>query len=251
MLNGDVFDFAGEAQHDAVRILDAHPRLASALERFVAGEGRHMVFLVGASDHDLATPGSTDAVGLRATYGADIAMAADLRIATGAGERIVRVEHGSRFGTDNDSNDEARAEAERLIGEGHAGLVTGSTHNPELIWLGDGFYANTGSGGVVVRSRSRRWGLPPVSIEERQLSWVELEAGADLHARLLYSRVDISDRSLGERITVRPNAEPVPKPVVVSAFPGGSDWPAPVYAGPRAGGERVDRLAPSSPSPEY
>ena len=50
--------------------------------------------------------------------------AAELRIATGAGERLVRVEPGERFGPDND---EARAEAERLIGDGYAGLITGHT----------------------------------------------------------------------------------------------------------------------------
>ncbi len=230
VLNGDVFDFADETQHDAVRIIDAHPRLASALERFVGGEGRHMVFLAGTSDHDLATPGSKGAHELQAKYGATIALAADLRIATGTGERRVRVEHGSRFGSGDSGNDEARSEAERLIGEGHAGLVTGSTHNPELTRLGSGFYANNGSAGVVVRTRARRWGLSTISADERQLSWVELEAGADLHARLLYSRVDTSNRSLIHRITERPGPEPVPKPAVVSAFPGGSDWPAPVYA---------------------
>ncbi len=230
VLNGNAFDSTGDARHDAVRILDAHPRLASALERFVAGEGGHMVILAGTSDHDLAAPGSKGAAGLRAKYGADIALAAELRIATGVGERIVRVEHGNRFGSDDDGNDDARSEAERLIGDGHAGLVTGSTRKPELTWLGNGFYANNGSGGVVVRPQARRWGLPTVLVEERQLSWVELEAGADLHARLLYSRVDISNPSLSQRIALRPSPEPVPKPAVVSTFPGGNDWPTPVYA---------------------
>src|SRR3954447_21315571 len=50
VLNGDVFDLADEGHHDAVRILDVHPRLASALERFAAGDGRHMLFLCGVTD---------------------------------------------------------------------------------------------------------------------------------------------------------------------------------------------------------
>ena len=39
----------------------------------------------------------------------------------------MRVEHGSRFGHDND---DARSEAERLIGAGYAGLVTGTPTSP-------------------------------------------------------------------------------------------------------------------------
>jgi lysylphosphatidylglycerol synthetase-like protein (DUF2156 family) len=216
LLNGGVFDLADDPAPHARRILDAHPRLSAALGRFASGDGRRVVFLV--ETHQAVRP----EIGT-----ADFARAAELRIATGAGERLVRVEPGQRFGPEND---EARSEAERLIGNGYAGLITGHTSRPELASLGNGFYANNGSGGIVVRPRSRRWGLPSVQVAERQISWVELEAGADLHARLLYSRVDISGRSLGERITSRPGPEPVPKPAVVSAFPGGRDWPAPVYA---------------------
>ena len=72
-------------------------------------------------------------------------LAVRLRITTGAGQRLVRVEHGSRLG---DDNDQPRSEAERLIGGGFAGLVTGHTHDPELTSLGSGFYANTGSCGT-------------------------------------------------------------------------------------------------------
>jgi lysylphosphatidylglycerol synthetase-like protein (DUF2156 family) len=238
VFNGDVFDFEEDGPQDPGRIIDAHPRLAAALERFAATDGRRMVFLAGSNDSGLASPGSKPANVLHDRYGAATASVVQLRIATGAGERLVRVEHGSRFGNENDG---ARSEADRLILQGHAGLVTGSTHNPELTWLGKGFYANSGSCGVVMRPRSRRWGLPSVSVAERQLSWVELEAGADLHARLLYSRADLSEPSFGERLTVRRSPESVPKPAVVAAFPGGSDWPAPVYA--ELGRRRTRRLA--------
>jgi lysylphosphatidylglycerol synthetase-like protein (DUF2156 family) len=239
VFNGDVFEFEDDAPHDPGRIIDAHPRLAASLERFAATEGRRMVFLAGTSDSELATPGTKPAAVLEARYRARVACAVQLRIATGAGERTVRVEHGSRFGQDND---EARSEAERLVDHGLAGLVTGSTHNPELTWLGNGFYANSGSCGVVMRPRQRRWGLQDISVAERQLSLVELEAGADLHARLLYSHVDVSEPSLGKRLTLRRSPETVPKPAVVAAFPGGSDWPAPpVYS--ELGRRRTRRLA--------
>ncbi len=207
VLNGDVFDFADDAPQDPGRILDAHPRLAAALVQFASGEGRRVVFIVGTSDCTLVETGSRGAAVLRTRYDADVALAVRLRITTGAGQRLVRVEHGSRLG---DDNDQPRSEAERLIGGGFAGLVTGHTHDPELTSLGSGFYANTGSCGTVVRPRQRRWGLSSVPVVERQLAWVELEAGADLHARLLYSRIDLSATFTGrsDHHTTGPGSRP-------------------------------------------
>jgi lysylphosphatidylglycerol synthetase-like protein (DUF2156 family) len=223
VFNGDTFDFSDDTQRDPGRILSAHPRLGAALERFAEGERRTVLFLGGAHDAALSPAG---AAMLAKRYGATLATAAELHIATGVGERIVRVEHGDRFGA---TNDDARSEAERLIRDGCAGLVTGSTHRPELTSLGRGFYANSGSCGSIVRVRARRFGLAPRPVAERQLSWVELEAGADLHVRLLYARSDESAGSLWDRLTLEPGPPSLPRPTVVSAFPGGSDWPALVY----------------------
>ena len=58
------------------------------------------------------------------------------------------------------SNAAAREEAARLVATGHAGLVTGHTHEPEISQIGAGFYANTGCGTEVVRARKARFGLP-------------------------------------------------------------------------------------------
>ena len=93
VFNGDVFDFADETQHERGSRPRRAPPAPSALERFVAGEGRHMVFLAGTASTTVRLPGARAALELRAKYGAAIALAADLRIATGAGERRVRVEH--------------------------------------------------------------------------------------------------------------------------------------------------------------
>ncbi len=223
VFNGDTFDFSDDTQRDPVRILNAHPRLGAALERFAAGGQRTVVLLTGEHDGELASVGGG---ALAKRYAAVVAAAAELRISTGAGERIVRVEHGDRFGS---TNDDARSEAERLIRDGCAGLVTGSTHCPELTSLGRGFYANSGSCGQIVRVRARRFGLSPRPVAERQLSWVELEAGADLHVRLLCARNDESAGSIWERMTLEPGPPTLPRPTVVSAFPGGSDWPALVH----------------------
>src|SRR4051794_26703317 len=138
--NGDVFDFAEDTQRDPGRIIDAHPRLAASLARFAAAPGRRIVVLVGTSDALLATDEKAAQV-LRGRYHAEIGCSAELHIETGAGERAVRIEHGTALAT----NDGAHAEAERVIAAGGAGLISGATHAPELATLGNGFYANCGS----------------------------------------------------------------------------------------------------------
>jgi lysylphosphatidylglycerol synthetase-like protein (DUF2156 family)/UDP-2,3-diacylglucosamine pyrophosphatase LpxH len=368
VFNGDVFELLLDTQRNPCRIIDAHPRLAASLERFVAGDGRRIIVLAG--NHDGALAWDERAVnGLRGRFHAELGLAAELRVETGAGVRVVRVEHGNRFDSFNrfidprnpvdtpighhvvcdvlprfdvertpwlegiaeladpsdtpafvasrlayrrlakhlwwlvtpllmalvlavaffaadlarqhhrvrpllslsarlailgtitiadvvlvgllfyfvmrrsfralseldvgehhrTPNDEPRAEAERIIDAGGSGFITGHTHQPELSSLRHGFYANCGSGGGHVRRRAAKLGLPPVFLRERQLSWVELEAGADLHVRLMYSRIDLSGAPILERLAVRPAPEPIVKPAVVAIHPGGADWPVQVY----------------------
>ena len=57
-------------------------------------------------------------------------------------------------------NAPARTEAARLVTEGYAGMVSGHTHEPELSVVGQGFYANTGSGTASVVPRRSRFRLP-------------------------------------------------------------------------------------------
>ena len=53
-----------------------------------------------------------------------------------------------------------RAEAARLVTQGYAGMISGHTHEPELSVVGNGFYANTGSGTASVVGRKSRLRLP-------------------------------------------------------------------------------------------
>lgn len=138
-------------------------------------------------------------------------------------------------------NEGPRAAARELITNGWAGLVTGHTLCAELANLGAGFYANCGAAAEVVVERPSRGGLPPVFLARRQLSWVELEAGADLHARLLYGSTDLGKATLLERLVggrheAAPRAPegtaspaqslPPSHPTVVASFPGAGSWPA-------------------------
>ncbi|HET9078309.1 MAG TPA: phosphatidylglycerol lysyltransferase domain-containing protein [Acidimicrobiales bacterium] len=132
-----------------------------------------------------------------------------------------------------DPNDPARAAARELVISGHAGLVTGQTCRPELAHLGSGFYANAGTGSDVVTEHPTRLpglGLPSVFLAHRTLSWVELEAGNELHVRLLHSRQELPGAGLLERLLAdRPAGSPGGelRPAVVATFPQGSGWPRP------------------------
>jgi lysylphosphatidylglycerol synthetase-like protein (DUF2156 family) len=138
-----------------------------------------------------------------------------------------------------EANDEARDEARALVTAGCAGLVTGHTMQAELTHLGRGFYANTGASTEVVEECPARLGMPPVFLHHRQVSWVELEAGADLHVRLLQSHLDLPGRSLVERLAARRRPTREGRPAVVAAFPQGASWP--VAVDPRLRVRRVRR----------
>ncbi len=132
-----------------------------------------------------------------------------------------------------DPNEAPRAQARTLVTSGYAGLITGHTCRPELAHLGHGFYANAGAGADVVTEypcRIAGIGLPSVFLGHRILAWVELEAGNDLHVRLLHARQDLPGSSFIERIMAK--REPISGPSdlradVVATFPQGQAWPRP------------------------
>lgn len=135
------------------------------------------------------------------------------------------------------ANDAARAEAARLVTSGMAGLVTGHTLTSELRSLGPGFYANCGAATDVLAERPARLALPSVFSKERRCGWVELEGGAELHVRLLYSASPSASATIVERLVARrrgtsPTAAPASANTagserlgVVASFPHGPWWP--------------------------
>ncbi|HZU81077.1 MAG TPA: phosphatidylglycerol lysyltransferase domain-containing protein, partial [Acidimicrobiales bacterium] len=87
-----------------------------------------------------------------------------------------------------------------------------------------------------------RLGLPPVFLEHRQTSWMELETGAELHTRLLMARNDTSDGTVLERLVARYRRVHDSYPVVVAAHPHGTSWPpAPDLGSLRRRSRRVRR----------
>lgn len=124
------------------------------------------------------------------------------------------------------SNDEARGAAVALVAAGDAGLVTAHTRRAELTDLGGGaFYANCGTAGRVVERLRTRAGMPPVYGARLRCSWVELEAGADLHVRLWHGARELPERTVLERLATSRHERPVWPPVEVAKHPGTVTWP--------------------------
>jgi hypothetical protein len=87
----------GGANPDVARAaLAAHPLLVRVVREFAAGPGRRVLYLPGARDGRVAWDPAV-AKALREALGAEIALAAELTIQTGAGPRTVRVEPGHQL----------------------------------------------------------------------------------------------------------------------------------------------------------
>jgi lysylphosphatidylglycerol synthetase-like protein (DUF2156 family)/UDP-2,3-diacylglucosamine pyrophosphatase LpxH len=122
-------------------------------------------------------------------------------------------------------NATVRAEAARLISEGHAGLITGHTHEPEISQVGPGFYANTGCATEVVRARKARCGLPTPFLAVRRLSMIELQAGAVLSVSLSLAERPVGQPSVLERLVLAPERARPTTLEVVGRLPDAATWP--------------------------
>jgi lysylphosphatidylglycerol synthetase-like protein (DUF2156 family) len=140
------------------------------------------------------------------------------------------------------ANDAVRDWARALGAQGYAGLVSGATLQAELTHLGPGFFACAGAAGEVVEEHHGRLGMLPVFLACRQLAWVELETGAELHARLLLTQSELPGATLIERMAARDRQVHDTHPVVVAAYPYGASWPpAPDLSAVRSRSRRVRR----------
>ncbi len=140
---------------------------------------------------------------------------------------------GITVGADrSDPNAGVRTAARSLVTEGCRGLVTAHTGRAELTPLGEGFYANAGCAGEIVSevpSRAPGLNLPSVFLPSEQISWLELEAGSDVHARLVHGRRQLPGATWLERLAARRVAERPGTDLhveVVATFPGDAAWPS-------------------------
>ncbi len=128
-------------------------------------------------------------------------------------------------GDETAANDAARDVARQLADQGYAGLVTAATFEPELTHLGVAFYANVGASTEVTEEHRGRLGLPPVFVAAQQVSWVELETGAELHVRLMLGRRQLPSPSRLEALATRGRVPGTLRPELVASHPSGESWP--------------------------
>lgn len=81
-------------------------------------------------------------------------------------------------------NDLPRTRASEEVKKGNLGVVTGHTHRPEVTKIGQGFYANSGSGTKIVMAAKAKFGLPKTYIAKNQLSWIEIFYAENLEVKL-------------------------------------------------------------------
>ena len=124
---------------------------------------------------------------------------------------------------------DALDEARRVTEGGGGGLIVGGRLRAELTHLGPGFFACPGGTTEVVREEQGRLGLPPVFHHHRQLSWIELESGADLHVRLLLADADLPHATRFERLVSTHAAMKGHRaglhPALAAGWPRGGSWP--------------------------
>ncbi|HEX3461087.1 MAG TPA: phosphatidylglycerol lysyltransferase domain-containing protein [Acidimicrobiales bacterium] len=117
-----------------------------------------------------------------------------------------------------------RAEASRLVAEGYAGMISGHTHQPELSVVGNGFYANTGSGTESTVAQPSRWRLPKPYVSARRFSYVEILAGDVLIVRLYLRETPTRDQVLLERLAIAHVRHGQTTTQMVASLPNGPTW---------------------------
>jgi lysylphosphatidylglycerol synthetase-like protein (DUF2156 family) len=124
-------------------------------------------------------------------------------------------------------NDAPRGVAVGLAAGGGAGLITGHSGLAELTDLGSGaFYANCGTASRTVDRVETRGGFPAVYAARLRCSWVELEAGSELRARLWHGARDLPERTFLERLATRGRMSACWPPSEVAEHPGTVTWPS-------------------------
>ena len=145
------------------------------------------------------------------------------------------------------SLDAARA----ALANGAVGYVSSGALDASLTHLDIGFFAEVGASAGVVREHRGVLGLPPVFLDHRLETALEIETGADLHVRLLVRDQPLAAESRPERLAAgEPVAEIAPDPTglrQVASWPVGGAWPPPPdLAATQRRARRVRRIGAAS-----
>lgn len=133
------------------------------------------------------------------------------------------------------TNDSGRARARDLVAEGFSGLITCDTLQEELTHLDKGFFANVGANTEIVEEIPAHMGLPSAFSPQLQLSWIELEPGSEVHARLLVGHERLGTATRLERVSTWRPSQHAPEPAAPTPL-------APCATEPAPGGSRAKPL---------
>lgn len=187
--------------------------VAELIEMLDAWDGVGVFVIVGGAIDNARLKAAVDAFGK--AEGRSVVVVEhglDVIVTTGAGEHRVRVER-----------DATEPRIRELLSAAYDGVIT-SSETPSFENRGTTFVAMTGRVGEGRDRRGAHLILPDVVVPTRVASWVEIEAGADLHARLWFAQVDLPGASVWARVVGRHGQQP-DRPTRVAVFPGEESWP--------------------------
>jgi lysylphosphatidylglycerol synthetase-like protein (DUF2156 family) len=134
--------------------------------------------------------------------------------------------------------------ARDLLGNGATGYVVGGSMRAALAPLLDGFCAAPGATSEVVREFPGRFGFPAAFLSRRAAGILELEAGTDVHARLLLGDEALFGATLLERVASkarRRDALSSLRVTLAASWPHGDRWPRDPDAMDRQRRQRIVR----------
>lgn len=125
---------------------------------------------------------------------------------------------------EEDVNLSARLSAATFLEQGIQGIIVGHFLSPELAKMGNGFFACTGSVSAVCEETPAKMGLPSIFRIREQTTWIELEVGASLHARLFNWSHPLRAGSIVERLLMVKRKSKEANHGQLASFPEGKDF---------------------------
>lgn len=173
-------------------------------------------------DRAIGFGSALDFIGITMALDAILLMAVFLVIVKSSYSHFVTQE--STFTRNYDLNLNARIGASHYLENNYTGVISGHFMVPELTKVGSGFFACTGSVSEIFIESSAIMGLPSVFRPKSQSTWLEIEAGASLHVRLLNYSTLHKPSTLIERIVLsEKKSQDVPFGQIAS-FPDGNEY---------------------------
>ena len=172
--------------------------------------------------HTLGIGGLLRLIGITTLSDAILILIVLLIIVRHSYSHFVTLESG--YTANPDLNLASRLGAAKLIEQGYRGVIIGHFLTPELSKLGNGFFSCVGSISLIYSENSSIFGLPSVFRPKLQATWVEIEAGANIHVRLIDQSRYLKPESLVEKILISRAELKNQSRGQVAFYPDGNDY---------------------------